>query len=55
MTKWPAQMILWAYFQTDGDAGWYHVRLFKTKDAAERYRSLQNSAYGRVEQIMVED
>jgi hypothetical protein len=31
-------MTVWAYYETDGDAGWYSIELFRTKESAERHR-----------------
>lgn len=48
-------MTLWIYYETDGDSGWYRVKLFHTKISADNYRKFADSAYGKVEQIDVQD
>jgi hypothetical protein len=47
-------MTIWMYFETDGDAGYYGIRLFSTKEKAEAYRRKKHDAYGGVEEITVD-
>jgi hypothetical protein len=46
---------VWVYYETDGDAGWYGVKLFPNKIDAERYKKLEDSAYGKIEEMRVEE
>lgn len=46
--------LLWMYYETDGDAGYYAVKLFMTKDKAERWKKHKHSAYGRIDAVGVE-
>jgi hypothetical protein len=47
-------MTVWAYYETDGDAGWYSIELFRTKESAERHRRKVDSAYGRISPLEVQ-
>ena len=47
-------MTIWMYYATDGDSGYYGIRLFKTKAAAEAYKRERNDAYGLVKEMKVE-
>ena len=47
-------MTIWMYYVTDGDSGYYGIRLFKTKAAAEAYKRQRNDAYGLVKEMKVE-
>lgn len=46
---------VWMYYETDGDAGAYDITLFSTKAKAEAYQIQKNDAYGRVDEIKVDD
>ena len=46
---------MWIYYETDGDAGWYSVRLFKHEAKAREYKEKLHDAYGHVEEITVDD
>jgi hypothetical protein len=48
-------MTIWVYYETDGDAGWYAVNLFQTKQSAENWKKRENSAYGNVEPMKVRE
>lgn len=41
-------MTVWMYYETDGDSGYYRIRLFSTQEKAEDWRRKRNDAYGRV-------
>lgn len=45
---------MWIYYETDGDAGWYNVRLFSTEHLANQYRLHRQSAYAHVAEIEVD-
>ena len=47
-------MTVWMYYETDGDSGYYSIQLFSTEAKAEAYRKRKQSAYGGVEQIVVQ-
>lgn len=42
------------YYETDGDSGYYAIRLFSTKWKAEKYRDKLDDAYGRVKSIEID-
>lgn len=44
---------VWMYYETDGDAGYYHIRLFSSKTRADAYKKQVSSAYGEVDEIAV--
>jgi hypothetical protein len=46
-------MDLWIYYETDGDSGWYGVKLFASKAIAEAYQIQKNTAYGHLDTINV--
>lgn len=46
-------MKVWMYYETDGDAGYYAIKLFFTKTAAEKYKREKNDAYGHVDSIFI--
>jgi hypothetical protein len=48
-------MRVWAYYTTDGDAGWYGVTLFPTLDAAAAYLKKKNDAYGQISSLEMAD
>lgn len=48
-------MTVWVYYETDGDAGWYDIKLFQRRVDAESYKKLENSAYGKVEELPVQE
>jgi len=48
-------MDLWIYYETDGDAGWYGVKLFRSKAIAEAYLVQKSSAYGHLDIINVNE
>lgn len=49
-------MIVWMYYETDGDSGYYGVRLFASETAAQRYREKQRDgqSYGRIKSVKVQ-
>jgi len=47
-------MTVWMYYTTDGDSGYYRIKLFSTKVKAERYKIQEGSAYGNIKEIEVE-
>jgi len=47
-------MNIWMYYETDGDSGYYGVRLFATEATAQRYREKQRgNAYGHIKSMEV--
>jgi len=47
-------MNIWMYYETDGDSGYYGVRLFATEATAQRYREKQRgNAYGNIKSMEV--
>ncbi len=46
--------IVWMYYTTDGDSGYYRIKLFSSKAKAEAHAKQQNSGYGNVEAVYVE-
>jgi hypothetical protein len=47
---------VWMYFETDGDAGYYIIRLFTTQEKAEAYKQSRpevERAYGKVQEVLV--
>ena len=46
---------LWIAYSTDGDSGWYKVRIFTTREEAEKYKKEKlQEGYGRVDEIEVD-
>jgi hypothetical protein len=39
---------VWMYYQSDGDSGYYNIKLFYTKEQAEAYKSKTRNAYGQI-------
>jgi len=48
-------MILFMYYETDGDSGYYGIKLFSTMDKALAYKKFKNNAYGRVTDVGVDE
>lgn len=46
--------IVWMYYETDGDSGYYRIKLFSTEKKAEAYKKKINSAYGAVTSVMID-
>jgi hypothetical protein len=52
-------MQVWMYYETDGDSGYYAIRLFSSRKAAERYRKQLEqdtpveAAYGHIKPVEV--
>ena len=46
-------MMIWMYFRTDGDCGYYAIRLFYKKKDAIAYMKSERSAYGNIEEIEI--
>lgn len=46
-------MTVWMYYETDGDAGYYRIKLFKTEQLAEQYKKRKHDAYGGIKRIEV--
>ncbi len=42
---------MWIYCETDGDAGYYNVRLFSSKELAEAYKTKKSDPYGCLVEI----
>lgn len=47
-------MQIWMYYQTDGDSGYYHIRLFSTVDKALAYQKKKHNAYSDICRITVD-
>lgn len=46
-------MIIWMLYDTDGDGGYYNIRLFHTQAAAEAYRKAKGTSYSSIKKIEV--
>lgn len=46
-------MKVWMYYETDGDAGYYGIMLFSTKEKAQAYYDKHNKGYGIITEIEV--
>ena len=46
---------IWMYFETDGDSGYYHIKLFSTKEKAEVYKLEEDNAYGRIGEVTINE
>jgi hypothetical protein len=46
-------MIVWMYYETDGDSGYYRIRLFDTEEKAKTFQKEHGTAYGHVKHMMV--
>lgn len=44
---------VWMYYQTDGDSGFYAIKLFSTKQKADDFYKKNGSAYGAISEIVV--
>lgn len=42
---------MWIYYETDGDAGAYNIKLFSTQDLAQQYKDKKHDAYGKIDEI----
>lgn len=45
---------MFVYYESDGDSGWYNVRLFSTKENAEEYKQRIHSSYGGIHELEVD-
>jgi hypothetical protein len=50
-------MTVWMFYRTDGDSGYYAIKLFYTKAQAEAWLHLRenNDGYGNISEIEVSD
>jgi hypothetical protein len=48
-------MTIWMYYETDGDSGYFNIKLFTNQNAAMRWKALKYSGYGKVESIEVSE
>lgn len=46
---------MFVYYETDGDSGWYSVKLFTSRLEAEKYHKRKGDAYGHTAEIAVDD
>jgi|GraSoiStandDraft_4_1057263.scaffolds.fasta_scaffold00110_55 hypothetical protein len=46
-------MTVWMYFHTDGDSGYYAIKLFTTRAKAEAWSKANPDAYARITEIKV--
>jgi hypothetical protein len=44
---------VWMYYRTDGDSGYYAIKLFRLKTSAEAWAKVERSAYGKVAEVEV--
>lgn len=47
-------MKVWMFYRTDGDSGYYAIKLFTTKQKAEAYLASRQDGYSRIEEMVVE-
>lgn len=47
-------MTIYMYYETDGDSGYYSIRLFTTEQKALNYKEKMKSAYGHIKEMKVE-
>lgn len=48
-------MVVWMYYETDGDAGYYRIALFSTKEKAAVYQKRHGTnGYSHVDRILVD-
>jgi hypothetical protein len=50
----PKALTVWMYYETDGDSGYYGIKLFATKQKADAYATQKGDAYRNVASIKVE-
>lgn len=48
-----AAATVWMYYSTDGDSGYYNIRLFRTQESALAYKISLNDAYGNISSFKV--
>jgi hypothetical protein len=41
------------YYETDGDSGFYAIKLFTSEKKAETYKLDKNSAYGVIKKVEI--
>lgn len=46
---------MWVYYETDGDSGWYAVKLFSTQTFALQYKTEKDNAYGNITEVQVDE
>ncbi len=48
-------MTLWMFFRTDGDSGYYAIKLFRSKEKAQEWlrKKENNDGYGNITEIEV--
>lgn len=46
-------MMVWMYYTTDGDSGYYRVKLFSSKRKAEAYLAAHQHGYSHVDAVEV--
>lgn len=42
------------YYETDGDSGYYHIKLFSSETLAEAYKRWKDDSYGGIAQVEVD-
>jgi len=47
-------MKVWMYYETDGDSGFYSIKLFSTEKKAREYAKKKNDSYGNIGELTVE-
>jgi ssDNA-binding Zn-finger/Zn-ribbon topoisomerase 1 len=47
--------MMFMYYETDGDSGYYNIRLFTSRLDAEKYHKLKNNPYGNTIEIAVDE
>jgi ssDNA-binding Zn-finger/Zn-ribbon topoisomerase 1 len=46
---------VYMYYETDGDAGYYAIKLFNSHEVAEAYKRQKNNAYGDISEMIIHD
>jgi tRNA(Ile2) C34 agmatinyltransferase TiaS len=47
-------MKIWMYYTTDGDSGYYNIKLFSVESLAIYHKEVEGNSYGRIEEVEVE-
>ncbi len=46
---------MWMYYETDGDSGYYNIKIFRHEESAKEFHEATKNAYGNLTQIGFEE
>lgn len=47
------KLVVWMFYRTDGDSGYYGIKLFQTEAAARAYLAANHDGYSNIEEVEV--